>query len=165
MIVELTKEQVSGCRALATLRQNDNVKKGKKDADGFRGDPLRLHFIGLLGECAAHTVLGGDWNDFTDSEIERKKGDVGKYEVRTTEYSSGGLLIKPRDVDDRIYVCVRRVNKKEYKFEIAGWMKGKEAKQERFWKAYVRKPCYIVPAYKLNDIELLKQKVKGQIND
>lgn len=78
------------------------------------------------------------------------RGDVGRFEVRTTSRPDGSLIVYSNDHDERLYVLVCGSGPT---YEIAGAMPGREAKQARYWRTDVRHPAYFVPRQDLSPFE------------
>ena len=144
--------------ACAERRQDSNAERG--NTARLQGPGLREHKVGALGEWAVVRWFDCEdfWNDYTDEEDVRHTGDVGDYEVRTTEHPRGGLLLRDRDDPERIYICVR-VTKKGG--TLVGWLRGKDGMIPRWWRTDVRYPCWIVSASALQPMEEIRNPKEG----
>ena len=80
-------------------RQIKALKKGRKDAHGFKGDGWGVHIEGACAEAAVAKYLGVWWS----GDFERLYGgDVAnKVEVRSTHHARGALIMHDTDFDDR----------------------------------------------------------------
>jgi len=79
---------------------------------------------------------------------------VSDVEVRTRSKDYYDLLVRADDQDSKRFVLVIRKGPKS--FEVIGWIKAKEAKQEQWIKTYGnRPPAYFVPKSALKDIKEL----------
>ena len=151
MVIEinLTPGDVAFAATEATARFNYNRAKGN---DASRGaaptwvEQVAREISGCLGEIAI-----ARWQDKFPFSLfsERKMGDVGEFEVRTTAYSSGKLLIDPTDDPQRKYLLVTLPS--HYRANICGWMYGYEAQEEKYFDQKMRMPCYAVPQQFLHD--------------
>ena len=147
--IRLSPGDVAYAMTEAVARFNYNRAKGN---DASRGaaptwvEQLAREVSGCLGELAI-----GRWTDKFPFAVfeERKMGDVGEFEVRTTAYSTGKLLLGTEDNQERKYLLVTLPN--YHTAHIVGWVWGYEAQQEQFWDAKLRKPAYMVPQEHLHD--------------
>ena len=152
--IRLSPGDVAYATTEAVSRFNYNRAKGN---DASRGaaptwvEQVAREISGCLGELAI-----ARWQDkFPFSLFEaRKDGDVGEFEVRTTAYSTGKLLIVPDDNPERKYLLVTLPS--HYTARIMGWMYGYEAQTPQFFDPKMRMPCYAVQQeYLRNPRELL----------
>ena len=105
---------------------------------------------GVLAELAV-----ARWMDKFPTTLfkDRKKGDVGGHEVRSTAYAHGKLLFQKDDAPDRRYFFVTIDG--HYTALIVGWLWGWEGLQDQFWDTSMPVPCYAVPQKLLHDPEVL----------
>lgn len=101
---------------------------------------------GCLGEIAI-----GRWLDKFPFSLfaDRKEGDVGPFEVRTTAYSTGKLLLGKTDNPERKYLLVTLPT--HYTAVIHGWLWGYEGMVDEFYNTNMRIPCYAVEQKHLKD--------------
>lgn len=111
-------------------REAEAIRKGLEAPAYSRQPSIENHIQSGGAEKAVAKRLNLDWhasiNTFSDGVA-----DVGqKIEVRyrREEYD---LKVCEKDHDDRAYVLVRGALPR---YEIVGWMWGKDAKQPQFWK-------------------------------
>jgi hypothetical protein len=69
------------------------------------------------------------------------KGDIGRWQVRTTWWRRGCLILHDDDKDDAPYVLVIL---SPFRAVIFGWMMGAEGKQPRYWRSKVDRPAYFI---------------------
>lgn len=103
-------------------------------------EQLAREVSGCLGELAV-----ARWTDRFPFSLfsDRKDGDVGPFEVRTTAYSTGRLLLTEGDNPQRKYLLVTLPT--HYQAIIHGWMWGYEVQQEKYYNTSLRNPCYMAP--------------------
>lgn len=103
---------------------------------------------GACAEMAVAKHLGMYWSDFPNLDYD---GDVGRYQVRSTDLPHGHLLIYPRDRDDAPFILAAG---RAPTFSICGWILAGEAKRlapsDR-----MRSPCWEVSQEMLASIESL----------
>lgn len=78
-----------------------------------------------------------------------KEPDVGEWQVRWTGHERGCLVVKEGDSEDEPFVLVRG---RSPRYEIIGWMRGKDAKQYKYKKSVGGNP----PAYFVPEADLTK---------
>lgn len=132
------------------LRQIDNRLAGLADAHGLSGPGWNEHVEGALAEAAVAQWLGQQWGIGA-----RGANDVGAYQVRSTHYASGKLIVHKHDADAP-YILVIALPRARYR--LAGWLWGVEAKQPRYWDApQPGRYAYCVPQRDLHDMERLPE--------
>lgn len=150
MKIKLSISEMHIAAQIGSMRQIQALAKGLPDRHGFDGlDGWSVHIEGAAGEMAVAKALnlywGGSVNTF------KSLGDIGsQLEVRTRSKDYYELIIRPNDKDDSRYVLVtgRAPN-----YNVVGWIKGKDAKQEKWSKTHGNRPAaFFVPHKELNDI-------------
>ena len=141
--IQLSPGDVAYATIEAVSRYNFNRARGNDESGSAAPtwvEQLSRDVSGALGELAI-----GRWVDKFPFAIfaDRKLGDVGEFEVRTTAYSTGRLLIGPNDNPERKYLFVTLPN--FHTANIVGWMWGYEAQQDCYWDTKMRIPTYSVP--------------------
>lgn len=147
--IRLSPGDVAYAMTEAVARFNYNRAKGN---DASRGaaptwvEQLAREVSGCLGELAI-----GRWTDKFPFAVfeERKMGDVGEFEVRTTAYVTGKLAVNTSDNPERKYLLVTLPNYNTA--NIVGWMWGYEAQIEQHWDNKIRMPTYMVKQEFLHD--------------
>lgn len=91
-------------------------------------DRRQIHSQAIMSERSAAQWSGQPWAGFEFTT--RKMGDVGDFEVKTTQLRNGGLLLNAWSDPKRIFMFVPRYSKLSW--EIAGWMHGEEVIQPRW---------------------------------
>lgn len=124
------------------MRQVEAIRRGRKDAYGFKGDAWGVHIEGAGGELAVAKLVGAYWNACVRNPDELP-GDVGNYEVRTPSRPNSRLIVHPQDPDDRPFVLVTGTMPN---YTIHGYILGSDAKQQQWWEDPVGgRPAYFVP--------------------
>lgn len=136
---------IAGC-----LRRANARAKGRKNFYGAQSaDAELLDMIGAVGEA----VVAKHLNQFWAGAGVFRGDDVGRYQVRSTTYDSGHLVLNRNDSDDTPYILVC-VNSGVGK--IRGWVYGREGKQPQFWRDMSgRGPAFYVPQSALRSIDTL----------
>jgi hypothetical protein len=150
-IVLLTDTEVALAKKVALQRLNYNIAHGIKHKYGMKDkDGLRYGTVGMLGEFAVakHFNIPPD----TSANGDYRNKDVGGiYQVRTTEFHSGKLIIHNADADCDVFILVIKMSDNRYR--LAGWLYGKEAKQNKYWYPLLPgRPAYNVPQTDLRPI-------------
>lgn len=134
------------------LRENDSHERNQH-RDLFSGeDSLTNNIYAACAEIAVAKLTNRYWiAGVGDGNL----ADVGRYvEVRWSKCHHR-LRVSAQAHDDRPYVFVRGSNPR---FEIVGWMLGRDAKQQ-CWKATnFDGDWYLVPSESLKDMKALVRK-------
>jgi len=155
VVIKLSPGDVAFATNEAAARFNYNRAKGNDASKGAAPtwvEQVAREISGCLGEIAV-----ARWVDKFPFSLfsERKQGDVGEFEVRTTAYSTGKLLIVPDDNPERKYLLVTLPD--HYTANIVGWMPGYEAQDPKYFDEKMRMPCYAVRQEFLHSPESLIQ--------
>lgn len=144
-----------------------NKKRRRRNQMGYkpRGEESLINrALGYLAEAAFASLLGVQWSSIDDW---KKVPDVGeRWEVRSTTYRNGRLLITARDNPERDYVLVttpRVMAMSEFEagehplpfgpFVVVGWYNGERARQTQWWASYREQGgAWFVPQSVLHDI-------------
>ena len=148
MRVELSWEEVLVGVVAGGYRRIKRLAGGRKDGYGHSGsDPWTMDIEGALAEIAVAKHLGLYWS----GQGGRNAQDVLGYEVRQTRHTAGHLTVHEHDDDDARYVLVTG---QTGKYDIRGWMLGKEAKDPK-WEKELQpgRPCFAVPQDQLHKME------------
>jgi len=134
----------------AVERYNFNRANGGKITTAAKTWPEAIA-RDILGVCAEIAVAR--WLDKFPTSLfaDRKEGDVGEYEVRSTAYPYGKLLFQPDDNPERKYFLVTIDD--HYQALIMGWLWGHEGLQDKYWDTSMPVPCYAVKQQHLRDPE------------
>lgn len=140
---------------VGSRRQMESIRKNLQDAHGYNGeDGWTKHIEGACGEMVVAKLLGMYWDGSVNTF---KRPDVGTIQVRTRSKSTYDLIVRPNDEDDSIFVLVTGVAPS---FEVVGFIRGGDAKQEAWSESYGDRPsAFFVPQESLMPIEnLVKQR-------
>jgi len=147
--IALSPGDVAYATTEAVARFNHNRAIGIMNSKGAAPtwvEQLAREVSGCLGE-----LVVARWMDKYPFAVfeERKMGDVGEFEVRTTAYATGKLLLGKDDNPERKYLLVTLPS--YHTGVIHGWFWGYEAQSEQYWDTKMRIPAYMVPQEDLHD--------------
>lgn len=142
---ELRSAAVIGVERHVRAMARQRVARYDQPANVWHDD-----IVGALGELVVAKATGR-YPSLFDGALDYG-GDVGRYEVRTTEHDHGCLIVHPHDADRSPFVLVRGTPPV---FRVIGWMLGGEAKRDEWWRTDVRHPAYFVPATALSPLDAL----------
>lgn len=130
-MIELSKSEGFQASLVGIQRNIEAILDGRKTAFG-KDKTWTIHIEGACGELAVSKYMnlywGGSVNTF------KSDGDLcNGWEVRTRSNDDWDLIIRNNDPEDRIYILVTGLFPKYY---IKGWIKGKQGKQNQFYKNY-----------------------------
>ncbi len=118
-------------------------------------DGFQINCMGAIAELAFAQFMDlfydGTPNTF------KSRPDVGDFEIRSTHYQNGKLILRDGDkFDDTIYVLALTGDLPNVHFP--GWIRGSDAKNTEFIERFgnSRDECWAVPQDKLQSIESLK---------
>lgn len=153
MKINLTIGELHLGAQIGCLRQIESLARGLPDKHGFSGPGWNNHIEGALGEIVVAKALGIYWGGTVNTF--KNIPDVGKLEVRTRSKNDYDLIVRENDDSNSIYVLVTG---QAPEFYLVGWIKGHDAKVQKFVQTYGgRPPAYFVPHNALNPIEDLKK--------
>lgn len=151
--IELTDEMIDYADNVACGRRWQAWKKSRKNHNGLTGTFDRMLAIDRLGarcELAGKRFLNPiRWNAI--SETIRRLPDLGDFvDVKGRAKGWHNLIVQKDDEDEFAFLLVSAERHPLY--DITGWVWGKEAKRQEFWKEPVPgRPAYFIPAEKLYD--------------
>ncbi len=157
--VTLNGEHIDYCSVLARRRQESaerNNRRGGNSGPTTGKVALDYHILGVRGECAAYLWLKPiKWHTFYESDVSGR-ADLGDFiDVKTIKHSGMRLIIQPNSPDEWAYLLVNAGHHPEYAIE--GWLWGREAKVERFFRDPVGgRGAFFVPAHELHPPATLK---------
>jgi len=146
----------------ARLRQRTNEKTGAKNKKVSANSDIHIHLQGVIGEAAvaawAEAFLPGVFDHWLANAVKRRpqtqKPDVWAFHVRACDWGRR-LLVKPGDVPDGPYVSTW-VNVDTFEAAVNGWLHGSACKVERYWRAELPRPAFLVPVEDLKSLEELE---------
>jgi len=98
----------------------------------------------VMGEAAVAKLLGypEDWMPDQDSW---KKPDVGPFQVRTTVYKSGKLVINESDDGKGLDQPFILVCGAAGEYVVHGWILLRHARKPEWYEKAIRDPAFMVP--------------------
>lgn len=150
MIVTLTPGECRSAAYVGVNRRLDSMAWGRPEVHGAvaGGDYWTVDVEAAAAELAVAKVLNVHWTGLDGPD--KDTGDVAGAQVRHTRRMDGSLICHPRDDDaDRFVLVIGAMPD----FRIAGWMWGREAKDQRFWRTNVPRPAFFVPSGELRRME------------
>lgn len=149
MKVTLDWSELELAAAVGLRRQISSMRDQREDKHGFSGPGWTIHIEGACGELAVAKALGRYWNgsvdnfrgpDIPDQEV---RAAFGRIQIRTRSNAYYDLIVRPDDADQDVFILVTG---RAPEFEVHGWIRGREAKQEMWLRTYGdRPPAYFVP--------------------
>lgn len=139
--------EVGKGRSAYALTNNCNPRNGQSVFDSEDHN-----IIGAIGEKAVATFFWLPW----DGDVGRPGGlDVGGYQVRSTTYERGSMILHPEDKDEHIFILVIVDFVLTGRCRIVGWMRGSEGKQAKYWDATKPHPAYFIPQDELHSLPFI----------
>lgn len=159
MIVALTYAEMQLAFTVAAQRQVMNMKLGAKHKYGANdATGMALNMMGCAGEMAVAKGLNLFWSG---SVGDYDAVDVGgKVEVRSVSRPTDCLILHPDDRDGMPFVlCYNEPGTP--KFNLLGWVWGKQGKDEKFWRdpQGTGRHAFFVPQAELFRCEELAEQV------
>lgn len=145
MTINLTWEEALLAATVGVRRRvkAQSVKRREVHGDAHYRPPWDLDIEGALAEMAFAKFMGAYWAGQTDPD--KGSGDVMEggiaHHVRSTDREEGALILHPTDSDEGIFVLMVGGG---IKWRCAGWMRGEDGKQQRWWRANVPHAAYFV---------------------
>ena len=155
MRIKLSLTEMLNASNVGVQRQYESDKKGSKFSEGFTEDEktaLTIHIEGAMGEVCVAKALNlyfeGTVNTYGQADI---GDDIG---VRTVTKENYGLLIYEKDNPEYFYYLVKGTAPN---FRVCGWLRGGDAKQDKYLAPYVSKTKNIwrVPESDLNPMSMM----------
>lgn len=148
--VELSWHEVAMASEIGRLRQLSAVKNGLTDRHGYDGVGWTEHIEGACGEMAVAKALNIYWNGSVDTFSAH---DLPGLQVRTRSKHDYELIVRKGDSDEACWVLVTG---KAPRYLVHGWIRGRDAKQAKWWEAHGGRPAaYFVPQCSLRPISTL----------
>jgi hypothetical protein len=144
----LTPADARRARAAALARLGQALALGRRDAHGARPEAaLALHVDGARAELAFARMIGADlaeWSAYSPGDLGAIGSDVAGWQVRSTRYREGHLVIYPRDDPDARFALVVTNG---FTYRAAGWIGGRDARRPQWWRQLRddRYPAWCVP--------------------
>lgn len=144
--VRLTKSETFHAASAGIQRRIEGIfSKTRSDKHGLKGLGWDIDVEGVAAEMAAAKALYLAYTfvlEISDDPA-ALEGDIAPgIEVRATTHRNGCLIIHPEDKDDSKFILVTG---QIPNFKVVGWLQGKEAKQDQWWRTDTGRPAYFVP--------------------
>lgn len=156
--VRLEWFEVSRAALVGVSRNVEALRKGLENSRPTNDSEWHVHILGALGECAFAKATGRYWSGSVNTF--KNGGDVGAIQVRTRSKHDYDLLVRDGDADGDIFVLVTGGPND---FVVHGWLRGKDAKADRYRKNYGGYgEAYFVPKADLSPVTpLICQEYEG----
>lgn len=133
--------------------RREQSKGTKKNRRGLVEDEealIKLDIEGAAGELAVAKAVNRYWHGSVNAP--KSAPDVGtNIQVRATKHRNGSLIITKTDNDDQIYFLVIG---EMPNYDVVGYIKGSDGKQEQFVRAPAnRPPAFFVPQSALTRLD------------
>ena len=154
----ISPDEFSLCVQVANARQVSSIKKKGRDSVNRKSgwlEELDKHIMGCIGELAVAKVIGVSWTGSVDT-FKNESDLLGGIQVRHRSNPVFDLIVRENDNDDDVFILSRGLPPGA--IEIAGWMKGRDAKRKEWLRdpgGYGR-PSYFVDCAHLQPMEDLK---------
>lgn len=137
------------------------IARGLPDAYGCDALGWSEHIEGACGELVVAKALNLHWSGSVGTF---KNADLGLWlQVRTRSKPEYELIIRPDDAEDENYVLVTG---KCPRYEIRGWISGRDGKREEWLKGHGgRYFAHFVPHSALHPIDHLRVVIKYERPD
>jgi len=153
--VTLTAKELKLAEFVAKQR-NDDGRSAGADSNKYGNErpTYEVHLDGVLGELSFAKLMGMYWTGMGDSYQE--DSDVANYQVRSTTYSNGCLIIRPNEghEHDPWVLMIAEGNRK---YRLAGWCYGWRGRQDKYRREPGGRPwAFFVPQPELESPESLR---------
>lgn len=112
---ELAHAAMAGCqRRIASIVKERPQFYGSDERKNF----WQIDIIGMIAEYAVAKAFDRHWQPATNKRLSDLAGDVGVYQVRSTEHLDGHLFLHPKDKPADYILCIVKQNK----VLLAGWI-------------------------------------------
>lgn len=152
LVYKLSYEEGIIVGHIGEMRRNQGIHLGRSKPIGDPEDEWRTEVESCGSEYVVAKYYGLVWHCWAEKP-HLLPGDVGRIQVRHTQYGGGHLIVyEERDRVDAPYVLVTG---KFPTFTIRGWAFGQECKQAEYWRTDVREASYWVPQSRLHHPDTL----------
>lgn len=142
--IVLSNSQMMMCAQVGVIRHLQFIKREARPMYGLDvNTDWKLQIEGAMSEYALAKHLNVHWEGvgFPDAD------DVGKEDVRVTEYDDGHLILHPRDKDKKNYWLLTGKNGQ---YTVRGFILGKDGKNDKYWRKRILpdgrdRSAYFVP--------------------
>ena len=133
-VISITPAEYMYIGLAATMRRVSALKKNRKPEHKITPDrEWQSDIEGMVGEFVLAKALGRFWTP-TVGHLDSDIGDVGSWQVRTTAWKNGSLIVNKKDHDGHKFVLITGENEVGYDWNVRGWMYGEDAKADKYWE-------------------------------
>lgn len=146
--VRLTAEELQQVAFIGAQRRIRALANGRVHRHGYDGaDNWSVHIEAAGAEMALAKARDRFW---ADSAAPDYHGDVGqRTQIRHTLRRNGSLIVHPDDPDDYALILVTG---EAPDYLLPGWIWGREAKRDEWWRTDTGRPAFFVPQAALRPI-------------
>lgn len=151
--VTLTGSEILHVCHAALLHRAAAIKHGHGPRYGFEingREPWSNEIHSLGAEYVVARYFGTFWRGGIVAADMAIAGDVVGYQVRSTQYDHGGLLLHREDPDDCRFVLVTG---QMPSYVIRGQLIARDGKLDRYWNARLPTPAFLVPQSDLDPVD------------
>lgn len=143
VVVLLENHEMRQCADVAVRRQLQMWHRNARPlhGEGARGDHWQRQIIGAMGELALAKWAGRYWDTHAPANLKNLPNDVGPWEVRSTEWANGRLIV--HDYDRPVPFVLAIVHRNRVK--LAGWVHRDEAEWRGDFDPSDTHPTWKVP--------------------
>lgn len=157
MIVSLNKFELFNASMVGCRRRLESLYMGGQHQHGLEMEESKtwnMNVEGAAAEAAVAKATGLYWDGSVNTF--KRGGDVMGMEVRSSDLTGASLIVRPDDSPNGVFILVIG---EAPRFDVIGWISGKDAMQEKWFtnKGNPRPKAYFVPQDALNPIEELKE--------
>ena len=135
------------------MRRIQALQRGRVDKYGTVQYPWQADIEGAMAEMAVAKAFGIFWSGDVGNIYAI---DVGSYQVRSTPYESGHLVINKPDKDEHIFILVIG---RDGEYDLRGYAMAGDVKREEFWTSKsMGRFAYFVPQEVLRPVRELMEK-------
>jgi hypothetical protein len=141
-VVTLSPTEIKVATVVGTARAQISRESGFRDRSHVGADERLQKDVDATGaELAASKVSGCRWNMTSGSDLDEP--DLWPHvEVRHTTCEHGGLIVRTRDKQERLFVLVIGTLPS---YRVIGWTRGEQARRDEYrWQ-----DCWKVPQARL----------------
>ena len=126
--IKLNRQELRAAAYAGVERRLNGIGKNRPAlyGAGDRKNEWQIDVVGAIAEYAVAKYLNVYWEPATNTDcLDELPGDVGTYQVRSTGWPNGCLLMHPRDKNEAPFILAV-VNDKTV--TLKGWLYGFEGK-------------------------------------
>ena len=154
--IKLSAFELYQIACAAAMRRVSALSKTRRPQFGIGPDrEWQADLEGLIGEYVLAKHCDRFWYP-TVGKLDTDEGDVHGFQVRTTAWRNGCLIVNKKDHDEDKFVLITGENTVGLTWNIRGWMLGADAKRDEWWIAKQKdRYAYFVEQHELNEMETI----------